>query len=301
MHPLDIHAGGRETYPSSDFRWPGGKRLAVFFRVSFEWWSDDKWPGIGPMGNPLRQGFPDLNAIGWAEYGHRRGIFRILDVLARQGIKATINVSGIMAERYPDTVRMIVDEGHEVVAHSYAMDIVPIYLSEEEERANIARTTELIAARHRRDAARLDQPALDAERAHAAAAGGSRLRLARRHAQRRSALSGRVPGTLDRRLSQQHRGQRPAALHAPRQRAARDDRAVRGLARCRAHARDERGARRSGNPRSRVRPPAGRGGLRAHHRNRQGGRRRVDRHALGSGRSLTRLAGARAGAARAAG
>ena len=66
-------------------------------------------------------------------------------MLARQGIKATINVSGIMAERYPDTVRMIVERGHEVVAHSYAMDIVPIYLSEDEERANIARTTELIA------------------------------------------------------------------------------------------------------------------------------------------------------------
>lgn len=144
MTEVDIHAGGSETHPSSDFRWPGDKRLAVFFRVSFEWWSDGKWPGIGPMGNPLRQGFPDLNALGWAEYGHRRGIFRILDILARQNITATVNVSGIMAERYPDTVRKIVDRGHEVVAHSYAMDIVPVYLSADEERANIARTTELL-------------------------------------------------------------------------------------------------------------------------------------------------------------
>jgi hypothetical protein len=35
MHPLDIHAGAQEVYPPSDFRWPDGKRLAVFFRVSF--------------------------------------------------------------------------------------------------------------------------------------------------------------------------------------------------------------------------------------------------------------------------
>jgi peptidoglycan/xylan/chitin deacetylase (PgdA/CDA1 family) len=144
MHPLDIHAGAQEVYPTSDFRWPGGKRLAVFFRVSFEWWSDGKWPGIGPMGNPLRQGVPDLNAIGWAEYGHRRGIFRILDVLERQGIRATINVSGIMAERHPEIIKRIVDFGHEGVAHSYAMDVIPAYLTEEEERANIARTTELL-------------------------------------------------------------------------------------------------------------------------------------------------------------
>jgi hypothetical protein len=59
---LDIHAGGSEVPAPANFRWPGGKRIAVFFRVSFEWWSDGKWPGIGPMGNPLKPGIPDLNA-----------------------------------------------------------------------------------------------------------------------------------------------------------------------------------------------------------------------------------------------
>lgn len=144
MSSLDIHAGGIEKQLPTDFLWPNDKRIAIFFRVSFEWWSDDKWPGIGPMGNPLKAGVPDLNAVGWAEYGHRRGIFRILDVLARQKIKATVNVSGIMAERYPSTVRSITDAGHEVVAHSYTMDMIPAYLSEDEEKANIRRTTELI-------------------------------------------------------------------------------------------------------------------------------------------------------------
>ena len=143
-HPLDIHAGGTEIAAPRDFRWPGGKRIAVFFRVSFEWWSDGKAPGIGPMGNPLKSGVPDLNAVGWAEYGHRRGVHRILDVLARQGVRATINVSGIMAERYPEVVRRMADDGHDVVAHSYTMDVIPVYLSEEEERDNIRRNTALI-------------------------------------------------------------------------------------------------------------------------------------------------------------
>ena len=144
MNEFDIHAGGTEIPPPADFRWPGGKRIAVFFRVSFEWWSDGKWSGIGPMGNPLKAGVPDLNAIGWAEYGHRRGIHRALDVLARQGIKATINVSGILAERHPEIVRKIAEAGHEVVAHSYSMDVIPVYLSEDEERENIRHTTALI-------------------------------------------------------------------------------------------------------------------------------------------------------------
>jgi peptidoglycan/xylan/chitin deacetylase (PgdA/CDA1 family) len=141
---LDMHAGGTEVVPGHDFRWPGGKRIAVFFRVSFEWWSDGKWPGIGPMGNPLRQGFPDLNALSWAEYGHRRGVHRTLDVLARQNIRATINVSGILAERYPEVVKRMAADGHDVVSHSYTMDVIPVYLSEAEERENIRHTTELI-------------------------------------------------------------------------------------------------------------------------------------------------------------
>jgi peptidoglycan/xylan/chitin deacetylase (PgdA/CDA1 family) len=60
-------------------------------------------------------------------------------------IKATINVCGILAERYPDIVRRIHDDGHDVVSHSYAMDIIPIYLTEDEERANIRRTTGSVA------------------------------------------------------------------------------------------------------------------------------------------------------------
>jgi peptidoglycan/xylan/chitin deacetylase (PgdA/CDA1 family) len=144
MDELNVHAGGVEVATPADFRWPGGKRLAVFFRVAFEWWSDGKWPGIGPMGNPLKQGVVDLNAIGWAEYGHRRGIHRALNALAHHGVKATVMVSGIMAERHGDIVRAIAEAGHDIVAHSYAMDVIPIYLTEEEERANIRRTTDLI-------------------------------------------------------------------------------------------------------------------------------------------------------------
>ena len=39
-----------------DYRWPGGRHVAVVFNVAFEGWSDGKAPGIGPMGNPLPGG-----------------------------------------------------------------------------------------------------------------------------------------------------------------------------------------------------------------------------------------------------
>ena len=118
-----MHTGGVEIPVSQDFRWPGGRRIAVIFRMAFEAWSDDHWPGISPMGNPLKPGYPDLNARGWAEYGYRRGVFRVLDALAHHRVKATVMVCGILAERFPHIVKQIADAGHEVAAHSYTMDM----------------------------------------------------------------------------------------------------------------------------------------------------------------------------------
>lgn len=144
MSETSLRHGGREISAPEGFRWPDAKRLAVLFNVAYEGWSEGKWPGIGPMGNPLQPGYPDMNAFFWGEYGPRRGIRRILRSLERQGVAASVMVCGVLAERHPDTVRAIADAGHEIIAHSYAMDVVPVYLSEAEERANIERTTDLI-------------------------------------------------------------------------------------------------------------------------------------------------------------
>ena len=34
--PLSVHTGGTEIPVPKDFRWPGGKRIAVIFRMAFE-------------------------------------------------------------------------------------------------------------------------------------------------------------------------------------------------------------------------------------------------------------------------
>jgi peptidoglycan/xylan/chitin deacetylase (PgdA/CDA1 family) len=54
-------------------------------------------------------------------------------------------VNAIIAERSRETVRAVADRGHEVLSHSYAMDVIPALLSEDEERRNIARCTTLLA------------------------------------------------------------------------------------------------------------------------------------------------------------
>jgi peptidoglycan/xylan/chitin deacetylase (PgdA/CDA1 family) len=127
-----------------DWLWPDGKRIAVVFNVCLEAWSDGKAPGISPMGNPLPAGVLDTMAISWAAYGVEVGIHRLMDALARHGAKASVMANAIIAERSPATVRAIADNGHEVASHSYAMDVIPALLSDEDDRKNVERCTALL-------------------------------------------------------------------------------------------------------------------------------------------------------------
>lgn len=125
-------------------QWPDGKPIAVIFNVCLEAWSDGKAPGISPMGNPLPAGALDTMAISWAAYGVKRGIYRLLAALAAHGAKASVMTSAIIAERSPEAVKAVADGGHEVLSHSYSMDVIPALLSVEEQKANIMRCTSLL-------------------------------------------------------------------------------------------------------------------------------------------------------------
>src|ERR1700751_2703665 len=124
--------------------WPNDKRIAVVFNVCLEAWSDGKAPGISPMGNPLPAGVLDTMAISWAAYGVEVGIHRLLDAFDRHGAKASVMTNAGIAERAPGTVKSIADRGHEVLSHSYAMDVIPALLSDFDERNNIERCTKLL-------------------------------------------------------------------------------------------------------------------------------------------------------------
>ena len=128
------------------FRWPGNRRIAAVFNVAFEGWSDGVAPGVGPMGNPLRPGVLDTNAINWAQYGGQRGIMRLVRDLDRAGVRSSVMINGVMAQRWPDAVRALRDGGHEFVAHSWAMDLLPVGMEEAAERDNIRRTRDALVA-----------------------------------------------------------------------------------------------------------------------------------------------------------
>jgi peptidoglycan/xylan/chitin deacetylase (PgdA/CDA1 family) len=50
-----------------------------------------------------------------------------------------VMTSGILAQRFPQIIRAIAEAGHEIVAHSWAQDIIPATLAPEEVRADTAK------------------------------------------------------------------------------------------------------------------------------------------------------------------
>ena len=125
-----------KTLPAA---WPPDRPLGVAVSVMLEGWSDDSAPGIGPMGNVLKAGVLDLQARSWAEYGATTGAWRILDILAKAGVRAVFYVSGVVAERYPPLLRAIADAGHAVAAHGWSQHIIPATQTAEAEASDLAR------------------------------------------------------------------------------------------------------------------------------------------------------------------
>lgn len=123
---------------------PWSEPISLSVSVMLEGWTDSGAPGLGPMGNPLREGVLDLQARSWAEYGPNRGAEHILRVFKRHGVSAVFYVSGIVAERCAGLVTTIAEAGHAVAAHGWAQDLLPAYRSEAEERDDLARSRRVL-------------------------------------------------------------------------------------------------------------------------------------------------------------
>lgn len=128
--------------------WPDGARVALAVVVNLEHWDWQVPEGtplaVTPLGGPegLWTGnaprFPDIGGFGNHEYGNRVGIFRILSVLDKYGIKPTLAVDKAVADNYPTLIAEGKQRGAEFIAHGLSRrQILHIGMSVEEETAYI--------------------------------------------------------------------------------------------------------------------------------------------------------------------
>lgn len=77
------------------------------------------------------------------EYGANVGMPRLLDVLKKRGVCATFFVPAHTASSFPDMVRRIVAEGHEVACHGYVHES-PVGMALDDERALLNKSIEIL-------------------------------------------------------------------------------------------------------------------------------------------------------------
>jgi peptidoglycan/xylan/chitin deacetylase (PgdA/CDA1 family) len=139
--------GGR----SPDPQWPERARVAVSVVVNVEEGAelslssgDDRNEGVYEVADEIT-GVPDACMETHFEYGTRAGYWRIMDVLERFGVAATLSACGRALEVSPWLAADGMRRGHEVAAHGYRWER-HAHMTEGEERAVIARAVGAITA-----------------------------------------------------------------------------------------------------------------------------------------------------------
>lgn len=118
--------------------WPNGARLAISVSMQFEAGGEPDFGADSPFsGTPLPQGFPDLPAKTWFQYGYREGIPRLLDLWDRHGVKVTSHMVGDAVNHHPGLAKEIVERGHEAAAHGMTWSS-QFNMSRDEEKAFVA-------------------------------------------------------------------------------------------------------------------------------------------------------------------
>jgi len=131
------------------FEWPDRSPLAVGPVVVLEHVEWEPPPAAYSLrrrsGGLARLPAPDYPQLTIREYGHRVGIFRLLDLLDRHGIAATVAVDALTAEHYGWLAAHLVERECEIAGRGIAATrLITSKNSEADERAAIARSLDAI-------------------------------------------------------------------------------------------------------------------------------------------------------------
>ena len=127
-------------WPQPTLQWPDGRRVCCTFRVAYE--------AFRKSGRFKKDSKIPLNvaSLSHANYGGAVGIWRLMDLFDRNGIKATIGANGLAVEKWPETIKALHQAGHEIASHGMTNDHHMTDLSPDEQREEVRGCTRVIEA-----------------------------------------------------------------------------------------------------------------------------------------------------------
>jgi peptidoglycan/xylan/chitin deacetylase (PgdA/CDA1 family) len=124
--------------------WPDGKKVAVYVGLNIEHFllgrpSTSIWPGTADL-------VPDALNHGWRDYGVRVGIWRVIDILDRHGIRASALLNSLVVENYPQIIQAGTARNWAWLAHGRTNSVLHTGLSRDEERRELTEIVDTITA-----------------------------------------------------------------------------------------------------------------------------------------------------------
>src|SRR5262245_19265891 len=133
-------------------RWPNGKRLVVMITTNLEYWDATKdtpkpfYPGgPGIVGGDLPGNVYDNPNFTWREYGHRIGVWRMLDVFDAEGVTSSCTMNAKLAVERKPIIDAALARGWELIPHNYVQDelLTDYMFNEQAEREVIRRSLDI--------------------------------------------------------------------------------------------------------------------------------------------------------------
>lgn len=106
------------------YQWPQGHQVAASLSFDFDGETPYLWRNRATPVNLLSE-------VEQRRFGPRIGVYRLLELLEKWGIRATFFVPGAIAELYPKAVEMISHLGHEIGMHGFIHERVDELTDEE--------------------------------------------------------------------------------------------------------------------------------------------------------------------------
>lgn len=134
----------QSSWEQKRFKPPPGGSLIVHLVVNVEHWVyTDRMPRV-VLPNPQGvEAIPDVPNWSWKEYGWRRGLPRIMDILKHFGVRATASINGDVCNAYPRMARAMHEAGWDFMGHGFVQKSM---LTVDDERQVIADTKTTIEA-----------------------------------------------------------------------------------------------------------------------------------------------------------
>ncbi|MBV9492570.1 MAG: hypothetical protein JO069_22995 [Verrucomicrobia bacterium] len=125
----------------ADYRWPDGKRLAVYIGLNLEHFEF----GQGLGAKLASSAEPDVLSYAWRDYGNRVGVWRLLELFETLRLPIGLILNTSLYDYCPEAVAAFRERGDEIIAHGHTNAERQSDMGSEEERRLIVDCTDRIS------------------------------------------------------------------------------------------------------------------------------------------------------------